>query len=1149
MGDVAQQSNAPAAGSGTRLARGFRGAEGRRRLMLLSALALFGTATAGASTQGFRDDPTRPPRMIFSMGWWQQRLEQNAVRRLPEIQGNILGISLVPGTGALWICGTDGLLLKSTDGGRTWEDGFLPPEAFQPAKPPASAKYLDPQAADPPKGTGSGQSPPIPNPGDKKDLSLPEGATSPSRRPAFHAIQFVSATTGWLAGDYGTLLRTRDGGVNWTRVDPGTPQHLWSLHFLDSQRGWVGGAGGDLAATVDGGATWKALPNAKGQLKCLRFLDSERGWSVVNRRASYTQDGGKSWTSVAGVCDLWSIQGAGTDSLYGGASAGNERYLFKFDHGQVFPNNPWVLVAGYGGESIYAAAFPDPKNFWLAGVEGRILHSSNGGSVWEIQHAGTSTQLNALAFADSRRGWAVGQSGTVLATSDGGKAWHPLTQSKGTAVSFGAGDSWQIADGRILRSRNGESTPVASRTFAAPPASVHFINAEEGWVWLQNGDVAETGDGGRSWSILGPHRPWFAPWYLFTFIPVLFLLYRGWQKPPPVAVLEESVADLAVSDRPIGPSDPDPLHFGELARGISRFLRNENTEPPVTVAITGAWGTGKSSLMNLLKADLRLFGFRPVWFNAWHHQNEENLLAALLQAIRMEATPHILSPLGIPFRVKLLGQRIVREWFRFLIISAVFALSLGYVITYPEQIRDVAVTAFSASQDGSLWKDPLDFLFKALGPSLGVFGGAGFLLRALRGFGLNPAELLASKTGNTKRSALEAQTAFRILFGREFNAVASALRPKTLTIFIDDLDRCSPENVLKILEAVNFLVSSGPCTVVMGLDLNYVRSAVENVLEKQMTRQFADRYLEKLVNLEVPVPTPTNDQMDKFIGSTLDRKTAADEPSGAPRWLEATQSAIVVAISLAILVGTVFLGSRLPPPPEPQAPPGAVEPSYVHYRDLAPGGAGERVVTAAPGRSPENASSKYVPSPPSTIGIGLLYLLLVPLAAAAAGGFFLQGDVEVRDSPRFKEALKVWNPLLIRDPANPEIRATPRAMKRFLNRLRYLAMMQRRSPPLPQPVIRFLRWCMREKPRAPEDYLAQNAMAEETLVALSMVRYCRKEWHEGLPAYADFLKHVKPLTSEAEYARLIAGVNEALWKDMEANLRRFAGIGAAVRLA
>jgi photosystem II stability/assembly factor-like uncharacterized protein len=1132
-------------------------AEGRRRLTLLSALLVFLSATAAASFQGFRSDPCRAPRMILSAGWWQERLEQNAMRRLPEIQGNILGIALVPGTSRLWICGTDGLLLFSEDGGRTWESPSLPADSFRTDSPPSSAKYLDPQES-PKKPPDTGQMGPVP-PSDPRgpELKLPEEAKNTSR-PALQAIRFSSTSDGWVVGDGGIILHTRDGGKTWSRKSAGKRLNLHAIHFPDGKKVWFAADTGilEIPEGAFGAAEMEGRMLSVGpfpvRVQCIHSGAGKTA-AVVGGSAWFLESSKASWRMTGPwTCNLWSVDGSGTGDLFAGKSTqGTDGNLVRFTG--TAPGMLQVYqVANYDGEQLFAACFPDRDNFWLAGAKGRILHSADGGATWTAQHSATTVNLNGIAFADGKRGWIVGNSGTILATEDGGTTWHPLSTPKTTGVFFGRADgrnSWTIAGGRLVRTQDGTQTVVMPSAFTSSPVSIHFIDPDKGWVWLKNGEVAETDDAGRSWSMLGPHRPWFSPWYLLTFLPVIFLLHRGWQKPPPAAVLEASVADLAVSDRPIGPDDPDPLRFGELARGISRFLRNENTEPPVTVAITGAWGTGKSSLMNLLKADLGLFGFKPVWFNAWHHQNEENLLAAVLQAIRLEATPHIFSPMGLPFRLKLLGLRIYREWFRYLSISAVFALSLGYLIAYPDQILAIAGSVFqSAAQDGGFWNDPLEFLFKALGPSLGVFGGAGFLLKGLRAFGLNPADLLASKTGNTKMSALEAQTAFRIRFAREFNDVAVALRPKTLTLFIDDLDRCSPENVLKLLEAVNFLVSSGPCTVVMGLDLNYVKGAVVNVLEKQMNSQFADRYLEKLVNLEVPVPTPTNDQLDKFMGSTLDPRGSIEEPSGPPRWFKAAQISIVAGLSLSILAGAVFLGSRLPPPPEkPVTPPPPEHEIIVRYLptpETAPPPAAVRE-----DRSPSNDPSRYIPCPPSTIGFGWLYLLLLPLGVAAAAGFFLEGDVEVRDSGRFKEALKVWNPLLIRDPSNPAVRATPRSMKRFLNRVRYLAMMQRRSPPLPQPLIRFLRMILREKPRAPEDYLAQNAMAEETLVALSMIRYCNKSWAAGLPAHADFIKFATPLTTPEELSRLATAVNESRWRDMAANLERFAGISAAVRLA
>src|SRR4029450_13532536 len=96
------------------------------------------------------------------------------------------------------------------------------------------------------------------------------------------------------------------------------------------------------------------------------------------------------------------------------------------------------------------------------------------------------------------------------------------------------------------------------------------------------------------------------------------LLVPALKRPLP-KVVSESAEDLLISDQPINGVEADKFDFAAVALGLSRFLRNEKTLPSLTIAVTGEWGTGKSSLMNLLRTDLARYGFRPVWFNAWHH--------------------------------------------------------------------------------------------------------------------------------------------------------------------------------------------------------------------------------------------------------------------------------------------------------------------------------------------------------------------------------------------------------------------------------------------------------------------------------------------------------------------------------------------------
>ncbi len=113
----------------------------------------------------------------------------------------------------------------------------------------------------------------------------------------------------------------------------------------------------------------------------------------------------------------------------------------------------------------------------------------------------------------------------------------------------------------------------------------------------------------------------------------------------------------AATDRPVGHGDPDFLGARRIAAGLAHFLTNAKTEPPLTLAVTGDWGCGKSSLMNYLFIHLKREGLRPVWFNAWHHRDEQNVLASILAKVQLECIKPWWHPAGFWFRGRLWWRR------------------------------------------------------------------------------------------------------------------------------------------------------------------------------------------------------------------------------------------------------------------------------------------------------------------------------------------------------------------------------------------------------------------------------------------------------------------------------------------------------------
>ncbi len=485
-----------------------------------------------------------------------------------------------------------------------------------------------------------------------------------------------------------------------------------------------------------------------------------------------------------------------------------------------------------------------------------------------------------------------------------------------------------------------------------------------------------------------------------------------------------SIADRLVSDRPLRAGDPDPLGYGNLARGISGFLRNEQTQTPLTLAIVGAWGTGKSSIMSLLKADLEKHGYRPVWFNAWHHQTEEHFLASLLETLRVAAFPGWWTVAGLVFRLRLFWIRAKRKPGIFVVILGLLALQLGLIASGAGPEFDKMMALVSDNKD-----KPETIEAVAALPGVGALLAFLLTMRVrLRNTLLDPARLTASVGRLTRVAQFRDRLSFRHRFGGEFRDVAQALAPLTPVILVDDLDRCRPERVLEVLEAINFLVSSGECVVVMGLERQRVIDSVAFSFKdvaafvsadgpakslqsrKAQRRAFAENYLEKLVNVEVQVPDLPEAGALAILSEEQKQPTVASDHRPFRVRLASwkiyfpTLLGVFAAGGLAYGFGLILKG------PSQDSP--------------------TVVATSAP------VDQLSVVGSVSGLVALTLFALLVRAVRSQREALRTAGDV-LDDSDEFVNALTDWYPLMATR------LSTPRALKRFINRLRLLAMLLR----------------------------------------------------------------------------------------------------------
>lgn len=386
--------------------------------------------------------------------------------------------------------------------------------------------------------------------------------------------------------------------------------------------------------------------------------------------------------------------------------------------------------------------------------------------------------------------------------------------------------------------------------------------------------VLQTIDGGVSWERLSYHvGP--APIILIIAVPGMLIVFylTGFAYRDYLYAKDASfgIEDIGISDQPIGWSDRDVLGLRPIAKSLSRFVRNKETLPPLTIAITGAWGSGKSSLMNLVSEDLRRIGTRPVWFNAWHHQVEEHLLAALLANIRSQAIPPLWRLSGWLFRGRLLLKRIRRNfmgWATFAVLVTLIITLFDKFVANDALFELIANRFFDTQANGDREQDNLlqsiEGVFE-FGIAATVIAALTFAMKALTFLNVNPASLMSTLSKKAGVKEFADQLSFRHKFACEFEDLCDCLRygrNAGVVIMIDDLDRCSSKNLLEVLEAVNFLATAGKCFIFLGIDEEKV---VKEVAEKYKEngsdgKGQAKNYLEKLLNITVKVPKATSDQ-------------------------------------------------------------------------------------------------------------------------------------------------------------------------------------------------------------------------------------------------------------------------------------------------
>ncbi|PKP18349.1 MAG: hypothetical protein CVU05_13665 [Bacteroidetes bacterium HGW-Bacteroidetes-21] len=188
-------------------------------------------------------------------------------------------------------------------------------------------------------------------------------------------VAFANDMVGWAVGLNDVILRTDNGGTTWTDQTCAVLPNLMDISVIDANTafacGYSGSSIGRVIKTSDGGANWTSLSPGTATLNGVFFLNDQEGFAVGN-------SGMIIHTTNAGA--NWDIQSSGTSEILtsvffindtiGWASGMNGTLLYTENAG-----TDWEIIDVLLNINLRKLFFISPYRGWLCGNGGRIKYS------------------------------------------------------------------------------------------------------------------------------------------------------------------------------------------------------------------------------------------------------------------------------------------------------------------------------------------------------------------------------------------------------------------------------------------------------------------------------------------------------------------------------------------------------------------------------------------------------------------------------------------------------------------------------------------------------------------------------------------------------------------------------------------------------
>jgi hypothetical protein len=347
------------------------------------------------------------------------------------------------------------------------------------------------------------------------------------------------------------------------------------------------------------------------------------------------------------------------------------------------------------------------------------------------------------------------------------------------------------------------------------------------------------------------------------------------EAPPPPAedeatpTTEELLQGGIVTAAADKPATEDHLGREPLVNTLADMLSSPEQSLPMTIALLGDWGAGKSSVLEQLKLRLEKLKHKKdrarylfADFNAWEYEQTENLRAGLAQ----EVVRGLVKGLSKNQQLSLALRNAARNHGMsfYLSVAWLLAVALGALlgIFNLEKLSElnaitqsvigtggVAVVLFTLARTGQRL---LKLLEHPLAEKLSTY-----LRLPSYGEHLGLVPVIRKEVSNLCEARLNMGDADRLL------------------VIVDDLDRCHPSAITETLDAIRLVMNLDKVAVIIAIDDRIAFRAVaehyKDLAEPKVRskEEIARDYLSKIIQLPVNLYAPWPNEVETFISDAL----------------------------------------------------------------------------------------------------------------------------------------------------------------------------------------------------------------------------------------------------------------------------------------